>query len=408
MQVYTARQAILNRKKHVVAYELLFRDGKDNAFPNIDSYAATARLLMDSHFNQGLDKLTSGKPALINYPEQALLDQTPTLLPNNKAMIEILEDVTPSEEVYEACRQMFHKGYKLVLDDFIYNSSWEPFFKLVRLIKFDLTQTSFDEIEIILPKLKKYKLMKLLAEKIETEQEFQRAKDLGFDFFQGYFFCKPKVIEQTDVDKNQAVLMAMYQEVLKKDVNYTKLSTYFERDTGLAYKLLKFVNSGLFPVRDPMTSLKQALIYLGEEQVKKFVTMIITAHFAEHKPEELTQMSIIRARFCELVAKKTLPARSEEAFLTGLFSLLDAIFDFPMDKLVAQLPISEESRDALLGKDNPLADVLSVVRAYESASWSQMRRACAKFRLDQELLPDIYSDAIRWADAYKESAARNS
>ena len=405
MKVYTARQAILNRKKNVVAYELLFRDGMSNAFPQIDSYAATAKLLLDSQFNQGLDKLTSGKPALINYPEKAIIDQIPTLLPNDKTMIEILECVQPNSYVQEACRQMFHKGYKLVLDDFEYCNSWEPILSMVRMIKFDLRQNSFEEIKQWLPKLEKYKKLKLLAEKIETEEEFETAKDLGFHFFQGYFFCKPKVIEQNDVDNNQSVLIAMYKEVLKKHIDYNKLSSFFERDTGLAYKLLKFINSGIFPVRDPITSLKQALIYIGEENVKKFVTLIITAHFCQNKPEELTQMSIIRARFCELVAQKVLPARADEAFIMGLFSLLDAMFDTPMEVLVPQLPITEESRDALMEKDNAMLHVLLVVRAYESASWSQMRRACAKFSIAQDILPDIYTDAIRWADKYKESAA---
>ena len=403
MKVYTARQAVLNRKKNVVAYELLFRDGDNNAFPEVDSYAATAKLLMDSHFNQGLEKLTSNKPALINYPEKALLDLTPSLLPANKAMVEILESVPPTTEVFEACRQLFHQGYKLVLDDFTYSEEWEPFLKLVRLVKIDFQALDIADIEMMLPHLRKYKQLKLLAEKIETEEEYQTAKSLGFDFFQGYFFCKPRIIEQDDADKNQAVSFAMYQEVLKKDVNYTKLSSFFERDTSLAYKLLKFINSGLFPVRDPISSLKQALIYLGEEQVKKFVTMIITAHFSEDKPEELTQMSIIRARFSELLAKKLLPARSDEAFITGLFSLLDAIFNTPMSELAEQLPLTDDARKALLGAENELFDILNVVKAYETASWSQMRRACARFNIDQDMLPDIYTEAIHWADIYKDT-----
>lgn len=400
MKVYTARQAILNRKKQVVAYELLFRDGPKNSFPQIDSYAATAKLLLDSHFNQGLDKITSGKPALINYPEQAILDMAPTLLPADIAMIEILEDVTPSPEVYEACRQMFHQGYKLILDDFQYSEEWEPFLKLVRLVKFDITVTSFEEIKELLPQFKHYKKLKLLAEKIETEDEFNQAKGLGFDYFQGYFFCKPQIVEQNDVSNNDNVLVAMYQEILKPNVNYTKLSHFFERDTSLAYKLLKFVNSGLFPVNDPISSLKQALVYLGEVQVKKFVTMLVTAHFAQHKPEELTKMSIIRARFCESLAKKVLPTRCEEAFLTGLFSLLEAIFDKPMSYLAEQLPITEDCKQALLDKENQLHDILTIVKAYESASWSQMRRACAKFNFQQELLPDLYGESVHWADVY--------
>ena len=161
MKVYTARQAIYNRKQNVVAYELLFRDGPSNCFPNVETNSATSKLLLDSHFNQGIDKVTSGKPALINYPEQAIIAQLPALLPPNKAMVEILESVPPSREVYEACRALYHKGYKLVLDDFKYSEKWEPFLKLVRLIKFDLQDTSFEEIESLLPKLRQYKNLKL-------------------------------------------------------------------------------------------------------------------------------------------------------------------------------------------------------------------------------------------------------
>lgn len=403
MKVYTARQAIYNRKQNVVAYELLFRDGPENFFPEVETNSATSKLLLDSHFNQGLEKITSGKPALINYPEKALIEQLPTMLPPNKAMVEILECVPPSAEVYEACRTLVHKGYKLVLDDFKYKPEWEPFLKLIRLIKFDLQDTSFDEIELLLPKLRQYKNLKLLAEKIETQEQFDKAKALGIDFFQGYYFCSPHIVEQNDVDTNKSVVYAMYQETLKPNVNYTKLSEYFERDTALAYKLLKFINSGLFPVRDPISSIKQALVYLGNNQVKKFVNLIITAHVAEHKPEELTQMSIVRAKFCEQIAEKVLPSRTEESFILGLFSLLDAILDKPMTDIVQQLPLTEDLSAALIGHENPLGNILGVVKSYESASWSQMRRACARFRMDQDELPEFYQAAITWADQYKHS-----
>lgn len=403
MKVYTARQAIYNRKQNVVAYELLFRDGPENFFPQVEDNSATSKLLLDSHFNQGFDKITSGKPALINYPEKALLEQLPAMVPPNKAMVEILESVSPSNEVYQACRQLVHKGYKLVLDDFKYNPQWEPFLKLIKLIKFDLQDTSFEEIELLLPKLRQYKHLKLLAEKVETQAQFEQAKALGIDFFQGYYFSTPHVVQQNDVDSNKSVIYAMYQETLKANVNYTKLSEFFERDTSLSYKLLKFINSGLFPVRDPISSIKQALVYLGNNQVKNFVTLVITAHIAEHKPEELTQMSIIRAKFCEQIATKVLPSRTEEAFMLGLFSLLDAILDIAMTDLVVQLPLSEDLAAALIGHENPLGNILGVVKSYEAASWSQMRRACARFRMDQDDLPELYENAIVWADKYKNS-----
>ena len=406
MNAYTARQAIYNRKENVVAYELLFRDSLTNVFPHVESNSATSKLLLDSHFNQGLEKITSGKPALINYPEQALLNLMPTLLPPNKAMVEILESVSPSAEVYEACRQLFHKGYKLVLDDFVYNEAWIPFFKLIRLIKFDLQQTPFKEIEPILEKMKQYKNLKFLAEKIETQEQYDKAKEMGFDFFQGYYFCTPQIVEQKDINSNQCVVFAMYQETLKLDADYTKLSSFFERDTALAYKLLKFINSGLFPVKKPISSLKQALIYLGASQVKKFVTLILTAHIAENKRQELTDMSIIRARFCEKIAIDVVPQLSDEAFILGLFSLLDVILDQSMDDLVKELPVTQDIATALIGVDSVdslLGKTFALVKAYELANWELMGEICIELNINQDLLPNYYIDAVGWAKIYDES-----
>lgn len=403
MKVYTARQAIFNRKQQVVAYELLFRDGKNNAFPNVESNQATAKLMLDSQFNQGLKAITSGKKALINFPEKAILEQLPSLLPADLVIIEILEDVRPSEEVYQACLSLFQQGYKLALDDFEYQRGWQPFLKICRLVKIDIMATPLNTIGPLINKLKALPKMKILAEKVETHEEFEEAKAMGFDFFQGYFFCKPEIVEQNDVDNNRATILALYNEVLKDDINYCTLSGYFEHDTALAYKLLRFINSGLFPLSDPIDSLKQALIYLGEEQVKKFVCMILTAHLAQDKPSELTELSIIRARFCELVALKIAPASSGCAFLLGLFSLIDAILDKPMDDILHSLPISEEVKAGLLAKPGLMTTLLNLIKAYESGSWWASKKACQQARLNEETLPQYYEQAISWADAYKQN-----
>jgi len=404
VKVYTARQAILNRKKQVVAYELLFRDGLNNAFPDVESNQATAKLLLDSQFNQGLKEITSGKKALINFPERAILDLIPSLLPADQVIVEILEDVKPTPEVYEACRQLFHKGYKLALDDFVYSNPWAPFIKICRLIKFDIMATPLDTIAPLVGKLKQNKSLKLLAEKVETNDEFVQAKKMGFDYFQGYFFCKPQIIEQSDVDSNQAAIMAIYNEVLRENLNYESISKHFEHDTALSYKLLRFINSGVFAVREEISSLRQALVYLGEDRVKKFVCLIMTAHLASNKPSELTQLSIVRARFCELIAKKVAPGMSNNAFIMGLFSLIDAILDKPMEDVLLTLPIADPIKDALLGKTNILLHVLEVEKSYEKASWWAMKQACEKVNIAESDLVDYYTEAISWANSYKSLA----
>ena len=171
MKVFTARQAILNRKEQVIAYELLFRDGPENLFPQIDAHEATSKLIIRTHLNEGIRPMTGGKPALINFSEESLLCGLPLLLPSDQIMIEILEDTNPSEEVYQACRELYHKGYSLALDDFIYKPEWGRFLNLVKLIKFDLMQTPLEKIAPLVEKLKTRKKLKLLAEKVETKEE---------------------------------------------------------------------------------------------------------------------------------------------------------------------------------------------------------------------------------------------
>lgn len=405
MRVYAARQAILNRKKQSVAYELFFRDGVENVFPGIDSTEATSRLMVNHHLNIGFKNITNGKRALINFSEQGILERVPSLLPANDIVVEILEDVEPSEEVFQACREMFHQGYRLALDDFQYHHGWEKFMNFTRLIKFDIHKTPLDKLTKVLPQLRKsYKQMKFLAEKIETYEEFKEAKDMGFDFFQGFFFCRPEMMSHNDVDTSHQIVLAVYAEVLKPNFSYDKLARLFEKDVSLTYKLLKFINSGLFVLVEPIGSIKQGLVYLGEDRARKFISLIATAHLGTVKPMELIRMSVIRARFCELIAEVTIPAMKDQAFLLGLFSLIDAILDQCMEDIVQSLPLIEDIRSALMGYQNPLYHHLKLAKAYESGSWYNTQKMARVLNIQQDKLPPLYEQAVHWAESFEDVA----
>ncbi|MCY7296376.1 EAL and HDOD domain-containing protein [Alteromonas sp. a30] len=406
MRVYAARQAILNRKKQSVAYELFFRNGVENVFPKeVDSTTATSKLIVNQHLNIGLKNMTNGKRALVNFSEQGILDRVPTLLPSKDIVVEILEDVKPTDEVFQACREMFHQGYRLALDDFQYHHGWERFMNFTRLIKFDLFTTPLHELTDTLPMLKKkFKHMKFLAEKVETAEEFEQAKKMGFDFYQGFFFCKPEMMANKDIDTSHQIVLAVYAEVLKDNFSYAKLTRLFEKDVSLTYKLLKFINSGIFVLIEPISSIKQALIYLGEERARKFIALIATAHLGTVKPMELIRMSIIRARFCELIAERTLPALKDQAFLIGLFSLVDAILDQDMQDIIINLPLVVEIREALLGYQTPLTHNLELVKAYESGSWYNTQKLARVVKVKEELLPNLFQDAIKWSESFEDVA----
>jgi EAL and modified HD-GYP domain-containing signal transduction protein len=404
MKVYTARQAILNRKEHVVAYELLYRGGPENIFPNIDPHRATSKLIMRTHLNQGLAFITDEKPALINFPEESILSGLPLILPPDKVMIEILETVSPSDEVYQACKTLYHQGYHLALDDFIYKPEWNRFLKLVKLIKFDIQTTPLNNIALLIDKLKMRKNLKILAEKIETKEEFLQAKKLGFNFFQGYYFCKPEMSENTEIDTSMPILLCLMQECMKTPLNIENITSYFERDVGLSFKLFKFINSGLLPLTQKITSIKSALIYLGEAQTKKLILLFTTGILAENKPKELTRLAIIRAKFCELIATKNMPELAEAAFMVGLFSLLDAILDQPLEKILIDLPLTPEVSAALTcDKPTSLRYILKAVSDYEKGSWYNTTRNAKMVQVTYEELTDYYQSTLIWAKKYDNS-----
>ena len=401
VSVFVARQAIFNRRQKVVAYELLFRDSPKNFFPDIAEGQATARLIMENQLNLGTRHITSGKKALINIGPESLELDLCAFLPCQDVVIELLESIEPTDTNYELCRELFHSNFNLALDDFVYKPQWDRFLKLVKLIKFDITITPLDDIHPIIKKLKDHKQIKLLAEKIETQQEYEVAAGMGFDYFQGYFFAKPTMMKHNDIDYNYGLVVAIYAEIMKPNPDLTAIAQLFELDAALAYKLLRLINSGVFPIQSKIASLKQALVYLGQERLKKFVSLIVTAHTAGKKPAELMQVCVVRARFCELIAKKVAKHQSGESFLTGLFSLLDAILDQPMSLLVEKLPFQDEIKAALLEEKNTLYYILKVVKAYETGSWWALEQAVIFLNIQSDILPELYQKSVDWADSYK-------
>jgi len=402
MNVYTARQAILDRRQRVVAYELLFRDGPENVYTDVDPHEATSKLIIRTQLNEGIHAVTQGKPALINFPEQSLYSDMVHLLPNKQVVIEILEDTVPSEKLYQRCQSLFHRGYRLAFDDFVYKPEWQAYLKFIRLIKVDIQRTPFEQLAPLFEALKLRKNIKLLAEKIETQEEYQQAKELGFNFFQGFYFCKPEMQKVKDIDASYLMISRLFYAATREDVNVNEVVRYFERDTALTYKLLRFVNSGNLPTVDDISSIKQAVVYIGNQQLRKLVALLASAMTVSHKPRELVRMSVHRARFCELVALRTSPAMKETAFLCGLFSLLDAILDKPLEPLLYSLPLEQEIRDALCSEQpSMLRSILQTIKSYEQGHWYNTERLAEQLRMDYTQVEQLNLQALLWSEQYQ-------
>lgn len=400
MEIYVARQPIFNKNKKLYGYELLFRDGLSNAFPDIDDDTATTKLLSNSFFSIGMNQLTSDKTAFINFPQSLLLKKVPMMFPSEKMIVEILEDVDPTEQVISACNEIAGAGYSLALDDFVFKKEMQPLIDLANIIKIDFMLTPIDEIQKIVRHFEG-KNIKLLAEKIETYEEFENALSMGFLYFQGYFFSKPEIFSGKEIAPAKITLLQIVGEANKKECSFEKLEKLINRDVSISYKLLRYINSGFFKRACEISSIKHAIVLLGEMEVKRFISMVATAELASDKPDELVRASIIRARMCELLGLHSHNgADISELFLMGLFSLIDAMLDNNMEDIMQSLPLSKNIKQALLEERGNLGDYLKLVSSYESANWEIFSSIISNINVNEKKLPEFYQEAVSWADSY--------
>lgn len=402
--VYVARQPIFDKEKNIYAYELLFRNGTQNYIPDIDGDEATTSLLSNTFFTIGMKALASGKKTFINFTQNLLEKKVPLLLPKETTVIEILEDVHASPALIAACRQMADQGYTIALDDFEYQAELEPLILMADVIKFDFRLNTIKEIEAYLGKLPSRDL-RLLAEKVETNEEFEAALGMNFELFQGYFFCKPEIIKGQEIEGSQVTLMQIMALVNKNDFDIEGLEDLVARDMGIAYKLFKYLNSAFFSRANKVSSVKEALVYLGEKETRRFISLIAMSRLADGKPDELIRMACIRGKLCELLgaeAEETVSA--SEMFTLGMFSLIDAIIDQPMETILEDLPLSTPIKLALSHAKGRLAGYIALIRFYEAGQWYQMTRLADALKLDIEALPALYMEACEWSDSATKAA----
>ncbi|MBN2232031.1 MAG: HDOD domain-containing protein [Deltaproteobacteria bacterium] len=398
---WIARQPIFDDRKRIYAYELLFRDGAAAGFtPGMDGDQATAKVLENTLLNIGMDVISGDRKAFVNFTRNLLLKRVPLLLPRENVVVEILEDVTPDEELLAACREIAAAGYLLALDDFIWMPELEPLIALAGIIKFDFRLSTMDEIIEYLARLPSGSPRRLLAEKVETNEEFEQARDLGFTLFQGYFFCRPEVVEGREISSSQLTRLQVMGELGRESFDFGTLEQIVSHDVSTSYKLLRYINSPFFAKPSPITSIRQALVYMGEQELRRFMALMTISSLAAGKPGELITISCIRGKFCELIgALPACRARPAELFTVGMFSLLDAIMDQPMSAIMAQLPLSDELKAALTEHRGMLAGYLALVIAWELGKWNAVSRIAARLHLDEAELPPLFAEACRWADA---------
>ncbi|NLX19307.1 MAG: HDOD domain-containing protein [Desulfobulbus sp.] len=404
MNVYIARQPIFDNRKRLYAYEILYRSGTVNTFPKqVDGNEATHAVLGHVLFNIGLDAITGSYPALINFTEDHLLSRSPLQLPKERCIIEILESVRPTPPVIEACQELNDSGYLLALDDFDFNSEIEPFIPLTHLIKVDFKSVDQTLLADRIARMQQSaQSVTWLAEKIETEEEFQVALSLGFDYFQGYFFDKPQILKRKTIDASKIILLNLLGEVCRPEINLRKLEELITPNVSLSYKLLRYINSAYYSLIRKVESVRYALVYLGEYGVRQFISMAAASEIARDKPTELMRLSMVRAQQCQLLAIACgQTGDASQLYLLGLFSLLDSMLDVPMAELTAKLPLSNELILALTEQKGRFAPYLQAVVANERGNFDTCTEHLATLGISPVVMSSTYLQALAWADSFE-------
>jgi EAL and modified HD-GYP domain-containing signal transduction protein len=397
MFAYVARQPIFDSHLSVYGYELLFRNGENNCFPNIEPDEATSKLLNDSHLSYGIEDITDGKMGFINFHENTLLRHFPTSLNPRTTIIEIIETVKVTDNLVKACQHLKVKGYKLAIDDYDNAAHWQALLDIVDMVKIEASAYTPDELISIVASLKQKKLT-LVVERVETLEEFKQYKAIGFDYFQGYFLAKPELMRHRALGMSKLSMLDLLTESVRPAINIDRITAIFEKDAALTFKLLRFINNPAIGKSNTITSLKHAINYMGEEELKKFIALIALANVTESQHAELLSMSLVRAKFCEIIAETlALKNASSLGYLTGLLSLIDVITSQPMSALINKLPLATDVKAALSGEPTQLNHCLNLINALEKADWRAASAITKQYGLEKKTMHQAYISSITWA-----------
>ncbi len=395
---YFARQPILDRRSVIAGYELLYRkDAESQSFdPSVDANHATASVL-DGFLSTGIAKLTGNKKGFVNLTEQLLLDGIATLFDNRYLVIEVLESVPPSDAVLAAVRRLREKGYMVALDDFVFEEKFLPLLPLANIIKIETKSIVRDHMHSVLRHIDLAKV-RLLAEKVENQEQLQRALSFGFSLFQGYYFSRPVTIGKPVMNPSKLNYIQMMALVFEPVVDFFAVSRVVRRDLALSFRILRLVNSPYFGVCSKISDIHQAVTFLGERELKKWVSLVALSGLGGDKPDELVTMSIVRASVFEGLAMHLgKRVERETYFLMGLFSMIDSIMDSPMEDILRQLPLPEEVADALVRKNGLGHRFVELVEANEKGEWEKVRKISVALGLSPEVVADVFYQSVEWS-----------
>ena len=389
--IFLARQPIYDSNLNVFAYELLYRNKVSDQAEVVDGNRATSDVIISALMDIGLEDIVGSRLAFINMTRDFLIGDLPLPQMQEQIVLEVLENEVPDEDLQTGLEDLATKGYRIALNDFIYTPKFDRLLEIAQFVKLDVSILSDEDLKTHVEILQKHKI-KLLAERVESQKKFGQCKELGFDYFQGFFFCKPQVVIGKRVEGNRMIVLKLISELQNPEVSIDDLENLIGRDPTLAYHLLRYMNSAFYALRIEIESIKHALTLLGTDEVKKWASLMLMLRLSDQKPKELMLTGMMRAKMAEILGSADPNVNPDQCFAVGLFSILDALLDMPLQEVLDTLPISEEMISALSSRDGKMGNILRNIELYEQADWDELMTL-----INHSAYQKAYLQAIKWA-----------
>ncbi|MBT8146744.1 MAG: HDOD domain-containing protein [Gammaproteobacteria bacterium] len=387
--IFIARQPIFDNSSNVFAYELLFRSCQNNTAQVNDGSVASSQVILNAFVDMCIQEIAENRQVFVNFTREFLVGDIPLPLSSKSLVVEVLEDVEVDDAVVNGLQQLSRKGYTLALDDYIFTDDKEPLFDNIDIVKIDLLGCDISKLEPEIQALKDRNI-KLLAEKVETQEEFEYCKQLGFDYYQGFYFCKPMILTGQSIKPNRLTVLQILSKLQDPNCDISELESLISKDVAISYKILRIINSAFYNFRREIKSVREAIVALGLKTIRDWMCIIVLTDI-DDKPQELISQSLRRARMMQTLSEKC-RLSSEIAFITGLFSSIDAIMDQPMDKILRQLPLADEIVKALTVREGEFGELLQSITRYERGEWDDL---AIKGLGSQDLIKS-YIESITW------------
>ena len=378
---FIARQAILDASKQIFAYELLYRDSDNNAFPvGVTDEQATGRMFFNSLILVGKDKLVANHCAFINLSDTTLLQEIPRLLKPDNLVLEIVERSQNIEELLAIVKTLRKQNYKFALDDYDKDPRWEPLLPYMSYVKLELEHPIL-KTTTLAKKLKRlYPKLKIVVERIETYEDFNYLQQAGVDLFQGYFFAKPEMLTHGNVEPSKLVVFDLLKSTTQPNLNFKEIESKIAKDLSLTARVLKLVNAHSGLDKQEMKSISQAVVYLGEDTLRQFIRVLALSDLGVDKPSELTKFGLMRAQFMSLFLAPGGKEMAEQGYLIGLMSILGAVLDMDLNTVISEFSLDSNSSGALLNYDGLLGGALKIAMAIEENNWQAAESILAEVR----------------------------